>query len=691
MYHRRYRLIEPRGGESSSSSSVIGEGAYGVVFKAMDLLQGNKMVALKKIKAEGDVGGISSSALREITSLMQLDHPNVVKLENVLIERERVSLIFELVDTDLKKYMDSSKHDLPVDLVQSYTVQLLEALDVKPQNILVTKDGQLKLCDFGLARSFTPHGRPLTQEVVTKWYRPPEILLGSNCYDSSIDIWSAACVIAEMSRKRPLFLGDSDIQMIHLIFSILGTPSPTHWPSIHRLPHWRNNYPSWEPQSLHRLLPRLPEDAITLLKRMLEYDPCSRASAIEALHSPFCTPYRSDFSMEPYFPFTGIQKFPAGSPSLRSGPGSPVMQPFRQVTPVMTTELGAAAGQCSSSSMDSTNANINENIASRGQSRIDPPHRHVSRTMSSFQAVVNKVTPEPTEEYAASIIGSSSSSSHNMMDHYEGGDENDVALVAELSQTIKTSRSALEVKNNDLVLSVVSSPRPHSSLKAAHKPPGFPIILPLKSNTLSHNSSCYGLPNSSGCPVVTGKSYHTGDRLKLPFGGSETDMDMDKIAPSDDGLSSQHRELCARKLSLHYPIDDDIRQPETIMPTSKLTTKAASESSGDVQVVQSNIDKGLPCPPKRRNQAMQDLFEPPLKKQGVLTQPDLLCVGKECLSEEMDLSIRSDIDEPMLEVTADKLKRVKRSSKTAAHPSLSATTTATVSFQRPCTRGSKKF
>jgi serine/threonine protein kinase len=244
----RYKKIE-----KTNPDSTLGEGAYGVVYKAIDMLT-NRAVALKKIRIEIEDEGIPTTALREIVLLRQLEHPNVVKLENVVMDPARLYLVFELVDTDLKKYMDSNKAPLAPELVQSYTLQILEGLaychsmgvmhrDLKPQNILVTRDGGLKIADFGLARAFTPQHRPLTVEVVTRWYRAPEILLGCNTYSAAVDVWSVGCIVVEMANKRAFLPGDSEIDQLHKIFLELGTPSPVTWPGVDAFPYWRTSFP----------------------------------------------------------------------------------------------------------------------------------------------------------------------------------------------------------------------------------------------------------------------------------------------------------------------------------------------------------------------------------------------------------------------------------------------------------------
>lgn len=298
----RYQKIEKK-----APDATIGEGAYGVVYKALDK-ETQKYVAMKKIRLEVEDDGIPHTALREICILKQLDHVNIVKLEGKVWDDSRLYLVFTLIDTDLKSFMSNYPKDLDTNLIRSYSSQILEGLayihskgimhrDLKPQNILISKDGGLKLADFGLARIFTPNLKPLTIEVVTRWYRAPEILLGCNTYSSSIDLWSTACIIAEMFLKKALFPGDNEIDQLHRIFKILGTPIHNEWKGLYSLPYWRNSFPEWSKVSLLKIL-RLENEVnsgysiIDLLEKMFVYDFGNRITAIDALSHPWIKNFR---------------------------------------------------------------------------------------------------------------------------------------------------------------------------------------------------------------------------------------------------------------------------------------------------------------------------------------------------------------------------------------------------------------
>ena len=275
----------------------LGEGTYGVVFKALDK-RTNEVVALKKIRLEQEEEGIPPTSIREISILKELHHPNVVGLHEVINSQGKLTLVFEYLDYDLKKYIDSSRSPLSPELIKSYAYQILCGLcychchriihrDLKPQNLLLNNKGMIKLADFGLARAFTIPLRNYTHEVITLWYRPPEILLGSKFYSLPVDIWSTGAIIAEMITKRPLFPGDSEIDQLFSIFKILGTPTEETWPGVTELPSYSSKFPKFHRRNLKDILVGADPLAVDLIEKMLIYDPAQRITAKDALDHPY--------------------------------------------------------------------------------------------------------------------------------------------------------------------------------------------------------------------------------------------------------------------------------------------------------------------------------------------------------------------------------------------------------------------
>lgn len=231
----------------------LGAGNCSETFRMYDQVRG-RWVFLKQLHVE------SRTWEREICALKSLKHPNIVTLlEDPFILDDKIHLICECMDADLRTYIRSFRPDsISSRLLKCGLLDILHAVshlhllgwihrDLKPQNILVDFQNRcLKVADFGLSRMHQPFRRqPLTQEVVTLWYRAPELMLGGS-YDKSIDIWSVGCVFGEMATGQPLFCGDSEIGQLFQIFQKVGTPSNDTWPGVESLPGFSLHFPQWK-------------------------------------------------------------------------------------------------------------------------------------------------------------------------------------------------------------------------------------------------------------------------------------------------------------------------------------------------------------------------------------------------------------------------------------------------------------
>ncbi|KAF6766465.1 kinase-like domain-containing protein [Ephemerocybe angulata] len=295
----------------------LGEGTYATVYKGRSRTT-NEIVALKEIHLDAEEG-TPSTAIREISLMKELKHVNIVRLHDVIHTETKLVLIFEYCEQDLKKYMDQNgdRGALPPDTVRSFMFQLLKGTafchenqvlhrDLKPQNLLINRKGELKLGDFGLARAFGVPVNTFSNEVVTLWYRAPDVLLGSRTYSTSIDVWSCGCIFAEMISGVPLFRGrDNQDQLLH-IMRIIGTPNPLQFAKISKeTPEiQQKQFPNYPRMPFHTVLPKASPQALDLLEKLLKFDPAERISAADALAHPY---------------FSSVQTPMYGVPS---GPGS---------------------------------------------------------------------------------------------------------------------------------------------------------------------------------------------------------------------------------------------------------------------------------------------------------------------------------------------------------------------------------
>jgi len=271
----------------------LGEGTYGVVYKAKNKETG-EIVALKRIRLDSEDEGVPCTAIREISLLKELKHPNIVRLYDVIHTEKKLTLVFEYLDQDLKKYIDDCGGAISKTTMKSFLYQLLRGIafchehrvlhrDLKPQNLLINRKGELKLADFGLARAFGIPVRSYSHEVVTLWYRAPDVLMGSRKYSTPIDIWSAGCIFAEMATGKPLFPGTNTSDQLLKIYKILGTATEKIWPSIIELPDYKSDLGIFPAQKITSIVTGLDEDGYDLLDKMLVYDPSQRITAQKAM------------------------------------------------------------------------------------------------------------------------------------------------------------------------------------------------------------------------------------------------------------------------------------------------------------------------------------------------------------------------------------------------------------------------
>ncbi|XP_051135536.1 probable serine/threonine-protein kinase At1g54610 isoform X2 [Andrographis paniculata] len=291
---------KPRRANTFEKLQKIGQGTYSNVYKAKDLITG-KIVALKKVRFDNLEPETVRFMAREILVLRQLNHPNVIKLEGLVISRLSSSLylVFEYMEHDLSGLAAVYGVKFTEPQVKCFMKQLLCGLehchnngvlhrDIKCSNLLIDNDGMLKIADFGLASFFDPeHKKPMTSRVVTLWYRPPELLLGATYYGAGVDLWSAGCILAELFAGKPILRGRTEVEQLHKIFKLCGSPTEEYWKKS-KLP----NPTLYKPQQSYKrcimeTYKDFPSSSLALIETLLSVNPDERGSATAALNSEF--------------------------------------------------------------------------------------------------------------------------------------------------------------------------------------------------------------------------------------------------------------------------------------------------------------------------------------------------------------------------------------------------------------------
>ncbi|CAD5195547.1 unnamed protein product [Musa acuminata subsp. malaccensis] len=283
----------------------VGDGTFGSVWRALNK-QSGEVVAIKKMKRKY-YSWEECMNLREVKSLRRMNHPNIVKLKEVIRENDILYFVFEYMEFNLYQIMKDRGKGFSEAEIRNWCFQIFQALaymhqrgyfhrDLKPENLLVTKD-IIKIADFGLAREVCSQP-PYTDYVSTRWYRAPEVLLQSSIYGAAVDMWAMGAIMAELFTLRPLFPGSSEVDEIHKICSVLGSPNEDSWAEGLQLADFmKHQFPQCPPVHLSLLIPSASEDAINLITALCSWDPCRRPKASEVLQHPF---FQSCFYVPPF-------------------------------------------------------------------------------------------------------------------------------------------------------------------------------------------------------------------------------------------------------------------------------------------------------------------------------------------------------------------------------------------------------
>ncbi len=286
--------------DNYSKSKKLGEGTYAVVYLGTQLST-NREVAIKEIKTEGFKDGLDMSAIREVKYLQEMKHPNIIELIDVFSDsKQNLNLVLEVLPGDLEKVLRDKSIVIGGIDVKRWLLMILRGVyhchkngilhrDLKPNNLLMDPMGNLKIADFGLARNLNQSYEKLTSNVVTRWYRAPELLFGARYYTGAVDVWAVGTIFAEMMLRTPYLPGSDDANQLVITIQALGTPTEDIWPGVSHLPLYNNLtvYPAPTRGELRRRFAAASDAALELLEGMMIMNPGKRWTCEEALLSRY--------------------------------------------------------------------------------------------------------------------------------------------------------------------------------------------------------------------------------------------------------------------------------------------------------------------------------------------------------------------------------------------------------------------
>lgn len=285
---------------------LIGQGALSLVYRAKHKKE-NNTVAIKYLKQDHDKTSLRKEVFREVNILKSLNHNNIIKLHELILDAElnNLCLVLEFCVCSVEQIITKATSKLHLDQVKCIAKQMFKGLnylhknyiihrDLKPQNLLVSSDGILKIIDFDMSRKYRLQELNMTPGLVTRWYRPPELLLESPAYGTQVDLWSAGCIMMELETRKPLLPGDTDIQQLNLIIDLLGAPNVGLWPGLKDCKRYRNiNIRNEKFGKLKEMLDDNNINGRDVINDLLIYDPNQRLTADDCY-------YHDWFEQAPY-------------------------------------------------------------------------------------------------------------------------------------------------------------------------------------------------------------------------------------------------------------------------------------------------------------------------------------------------------------------------------------------------------